>query len=147
MDNTTLIIRFSSNFGLFSWAIRARTWSKYSHVDIVLDHKTYLGAIPSRGVCIHEEEYPLQDFFEVEVTPLQYDKILLNAVSQLGKPYDFAGIFGFAIDRDWQEDDKWFCSEFIAASIQPIVPLFNEEAFKISPRDLSIHTKFKKIEK
>lgn len=41
---------------------------------------------------------------------------------QIGKPYDWKGAFGIALDpyRDWREDDSWFCHElcagFLAAS-------------------------------
>ena len=39
------------------------------------------------------------------------------ARSQVGKPYDWAGVFGcLAHDRDWQQDDAWFCSELAAAT-------------------------------
>ena len=34
--------------------------------------------------------------------------------TQLGKPYDFTAIFGILIDRNWREDDSWFCSELVA---------------------------------
>lgn len=42
------------------------------------------------------------------------------ARSQVGKPYDFKGGFGLAIelDRNWQDDDKWFCFELVASAIQ-----------------------------
>lgn len=42
------------------------------------------------------------------------------ARSQVGKPYDFKGAFGMAIDpeRDWQEPDCWFCFELIASALQ-----------------------------
>lgn len=41
------------------------------------------------------------------------------ARQQEGKPYDFKGAFGLGIaaDRDWQEDDCWFCFEIIAAML------------------------------
>jgi uncharacterized protein YycO len=41
------------------------------------------------------------------------------ARSQVGKKYDFKGAFGLAIapDRDWTEDDSWFCFELTAATL------------------------------
>jgi len=142
-----LQVRFSANHLPFSWVIRARTWSKYSHIDFVLPNGKFMGAVPLGGVCIHEHRYPTEDYFEVDVTEEEATTILNFAYDQLGKPYDFMGIFGFATNRDWQEDDKWFCSEYVAGAIQKVVPLFNEETYKVSPRDLSINVLFKKVEK
>lgn len=41
------------------------------------------------------------------------------ARSQVGKSYDFKGAFGIALapDRDWTQDDKWFCFELAAATL------------------------------
>lgn len=42
------------------------------------------------------------------------------ARSQVGAPYDFRGAFGLGIDpdRDWQEEDCWFCFELVANALQ-----------------------------
>lgn len=39
--------------------------------------------------------------------------------TQVGKPYDYKGAIGLAIapDRDWTEDDMWFCFELTAATL------------------------------
>lgn len=36
--------------------------------------------------------------------------------NQIGKPYDWKGAFGIALDpyREWREDDSWFCHELCA---------------------------------
>lgn len=145
MNNTKIIIRFSSAHNPVSWAIRVRTWSRYSHVDFVLPGGLFLGAIPLKGVSIHTTRRPVEDYFELSVTPEQYRQIMDNAYSQMGKPYDYAGLFGFAVNRNWQDAFKWFCSEYIAGSINPVIKLFNELAYKISPRDLSIHHLLNKL--
>lgn len=38
------------------------------------------------------------------------------AEAQVGKGYDWRGAFGVALspDRDWREDDSWFCHELVA---------------------------------
>lgn len=45
---------------------------------------------------------------------------LVWAREQVGKLYDFSGAFGLSLkpDRDWQEDNRWFCHELCAATIQ-----------------------------
>lgn len=52
---------------------------------------------------------------EFEVPDL--DAGLEWARSQVGKGYDFKGAFGLSLtpDRHWEEDDSWFCHEFVAA--------------------------------
>lgn len=59
--------------------------------------------------------------------------------SQEGKPYDTTGILGFVVDRNWQEEDSWFCSELVAAALEhcgyfdyPLAAPSN----KITPADL-----------
>lgn len=146
MDNTKVVVRFSANPWPLSWAIRFRTWSKYSHVDFVVGDGHYLGALPFTGVCRHTHNYPTEDYFVLDVTPEQHKEIMDRALAQIGKPYDFKGLFGYAFKRNWQEDDSWFCSEYVSGVIQPTIKLFNEEPRKISPRDLSIHGAFRKVD-
>lgn len=136
---TSLLLRFSANPWPFSVAIRMRTWSKYSHVDFVLEDGKFMGALPFGGVQIHEHRYPVEAYFKIEMPQEKVDAILEAAKALLGTPYDFWGIFGYAFIRDWQEPDKFFCSEYVAAMIQPHFNLYNETPSKITPRDLSIH--------
>ena len=47
-----------------------------------------------------------------------FRSILSIAKSKLGKPYDYTGILGLGINRDWQENDMWFCSEDVADTLK-----------------------------
>lgn len=136
-----LTLRLSTNNGPFARGIRLKTSSEYSHVDFVLPDGLFLGALPMPGVCIHKHEQPKEAFFGLELTEEQITQVLAFAKSQVGKLYDYSGIIGFAAHRDWQEDDRWFCSELVAASIQKIVPIFDEAAYFISPGDIATHPK------
>jgi hypothetical protein len=42
------------------------------------------------------------------------------ASEQVGAPYDWPGALGLGLtpDRDWKQDDKWFCYEYAAGVIQ-----------------------------
>jgi hypothetical protein len=40
------------------------------------------------------------------------------ARAQLGKPYDKLAILAFLVDRNWRDEDAWFCSELVAASLE-----------------------------
>jgi uncharacterized protein YycO len=58
--------------------------------------------------------------------------------NQVGKPYDITAIAGLALDRDWREDDSWFCSELVAAALEysGYMPTLSSANNHISPRDL-----------
>ena len=143
-----IIVRLSANKGPFSVGIRFMTWCDYSHVDFLLRDGTYLGAIPFPGVCVHGMTYSTEAFYRYECDEETSQKIIDFANSQIGKHYDYSGIVGFAARRDWQEEDSWFCSELIASAFNKSnVKIFDENAFKISPRDIAVNPLFKQIDK
>lgn len=51
-------------------------------------------------------------------TPAQEEKFYAFLAAQEGKPYDKTAILAFFFDRDWREDDSWFCSELAAAATE-----------------------------
>ncbi len=146
-----ITLQFSSTNALASRAIRFFTWSWASHVDFVLPNgKLYgaLGAERGGGVKIHDLQKPKHytriERYEIDAP----DSVIDFALSQEGKPYDWAGVLGFVTrNRHWEEEDKWFCSELAAWSFQKAgVPLLNETSFRVTPRDLLISPLLKKIE-
>ena len=119
-----MIIRFSRTHSALSKLIRLSTWSKFSHVDILIEPDVYLGALPGEGVVFHNEKPRDFQFCEIAVP----ESAIAFAQSQVGKPYDYTGILGFGLHRNWQDDRKWFCSELIAAAcLHGGVRLFHEE--------------------
>ena len=85
-----------------------------------------------------EQHTPGTEFtiFSIEVTNEQKEKIENFLLNQLGKEYDFKGIFGFASYSDLQDTDKWFCSELVFAAFKyaGVELLKNIEPYKVSPR-------------
>lgn len=57
---------------------------------------------------------------EVEYDVPNAESGLAYLRSQIGKPYDYVGAFGLALDpdRDWAKDDKWFCFELAAVGLK-----------------------------
>jgi hypothetical protein len=120
----------------------SRGWC--SHVDAVLDSGELLGARLDGGVKIRPADY--EKFSRrrrvllpapVEVTEAFYGFLR----DQLGKPYDMAAIAGFVFDRDWRDDDAWFCSEVDARGLEVCKWLPNPLASMpsgITPRDLEL---------
>jgi uncharacterized protein YycO len=63
------------------------------------------------------------------------------ASSQIGKPYDFSAVSGIAFDRDWHDENRWFCSELIAVAFEKVGhPLLSTRpsavSWRVTPRDL-----------
>jgi hypothetical protein len=83
-------------------------------IESTLSHKgvnlTSLGDFKRRAKtwCLVELEEEVEDF----------EAMVAIAKSKLGKPYDLSGIAGLSINRDWQENDRWFCSEDVADTLK-----------------------------
>ena len=119
--------------------IRAVTWSAWSHVAI-LD-----GDMAIEAVWPHVKVTPLAEVlarhsrYAVVDLPGADDAAILEAArSQVGKPYDLTALFGLLMHRDWQEEDRWFCSELVAWAFDKAgSPLFRRDAMhRVTPQHL-----------
>lgn len=121
-----------------AYVIRFFTWSDFSHVGLVdLDKGEVLDARFSKGGV---STYAIADLYHSYHTivfvepPCDADKLWGHAASEIGKGYDWGGIFGMALRRDWQADDKWFCSEHVAAAIAQELPdMFAKHINRVTP--------------
>lgn len=122
-----------------SWLIRLVTWSDWSHVAVI-DGEHAIEAVWPRV-----RRVPLADVMAqhtaceiVEFSCTDVDAAIRAARSQIGKPYDLTALVGLLAHRDWQEDDRWFCSELAAWSFaQAGTPLFRHDAVhRITPQHL-----------
>lgn len=123
-----------------SLAVRAFTWSRWSHVALV-DGYCVIEASPRDGVTMTETEGLLMRSREFELVDLPCrdpEAVRHAAASQVGRPYDWSALAGMVLRRDWQEDDAWFCSELIAwAFAQAGEPLFRSESLvRVTPQHL-----------
>ena len=113
-----------------------------SHVDAVMPDGTLLGARQDGGVKIRPagyETFSRMIRVTLPCSDIQETEFYSFLTSQLGKPYDETAILAFAANRNWQDEDSWFCSELqtaalVAAGWFPAIPCapFN----KIDPADL-----------
>lgn len=124
-------ILFSTNDKIGSKLIRFGTRSEYSHCDLIgPGGRSIIGAVPFKGVV----EYPLGErviqstrwaIYEIDADPVL---AWHYAQGQIGKGYDWLGVFGIALMRDWEADDKWFCSELVAkACLEAGRPILNPQ--------------------
>lgn len=134
-------IAFFRGNTLASLLIRLVTWSNWSHVALV-DGDEVIEAVRkgvratklARVIAAHSAcqivEFPVGD--EVAAAIIQ------AARSQIGKPYDVTALVGMLAHRDWQNGDRWFCSELAAWSFAHAgAPLFRPGAlYRVTPQHL-----------
>ena len=132
---------FTRRRHLGSWLIRFVTWSEYSHVDIILHDQSLIGAIAPNGVVKHSMDKRLSMaskalIMELPVNSFQDAKAY--ALSQLGKKYDWLGVIGIGLHRNWQEEDKWSCAELVAKVLSEggQKPFDSKFYNRITPQDL-----------
>ena len=141
-----LILRFSGDgLGLASKLIQLATWSWCSHVDIEMPDnppaQRLFGAIPGGGTCFRAMPAvpePRVERYRVLGGEAYEARVYELAISQRGCPYDWTGVIGFGLHRDWAEEGDWFCSELVAWAWQEAgYPLLQaDHVSHISPRDL-----------
>ncbi|WP_122300358.1 YiiX/YebB-like N1pC/P60 family cysteine hydrolase [Pseudomonas syringae] len=107
---------FSTSPHPVSRLLRYATWSSWSHValvngDQVIEAVTSVGV---RQVSLSSAICNASTYALVELPAKNSQKVHQVARSQIGKRYDWSAIVGLGLQRDWQEDDAWFCSELIA---------------------------------
>jgi uncharacterized protein YycO len=114
-----LKLQFSTTSGLISGIVRTVTWSRWSHVDCILDDGRLLGA-QWDGVKIRPadyEKFSRKDCLTLSVTEAQHAAFMAFVMSQIGKKYDYTALFGVLFHRDWMAMDSWYCSEFFGVAV------------------------------
>ena len=158
-----LFFTTSSNF--ISWAIRQRTWGRFSHVQIIVGaygntllhgaelerQRVDVISADANGVycrAVQEEEWKNYAILTYpEMTEEERTNVVRFCFSQIGKPYDFVGLASFLFYKKLQNDEKWFCSElaYIAYKQAGIRLQRRVKQDFISPRDLYISPLLKPI--
>ena len=107
--------------GLFSQAIRVKTWSRFSHVEIY-DGDGWSWA-SRNGIGVNRYPVRINDLDEVlRLRPwVPFDLVAARrwAWSVQGQGYDWVGLLAFIVaKRQGRENNKQFCSEFAARMIR-----------------------------
>lgn len=136
---------FARRRTLGSVLIRWFTWSAWSHVAVTFDggHTIIDATLKHGGVRVHgwrefDAEYPERQIVDLQLPDEEAAHRWLLA--QRGKPYDWSALVGLVLrSRRWADPRAWFCSELVAAAIAAGgLPLFREDAARITPRDLAV---------
>ncbi len=122
--------------------IRTVTWSKWSHVAILLGDGTSVEAVYPKVRRVSEQylknKYPKYTVVEINIEGVNDEDLVASALSQLEKPYDLKALVGLLIHRDWASDSQWWCSELAAWLWKDNgYSLFRDEAMnRITPQHL-----------
>ena len=116
------------------------TDSEYFHCEIIIGDR-WISALPEEGIYLRKlkpeisDKWDIIDFGEIEITDVQYLKIMDFVYKRIGNKYDSKGIFFSQILKVGMDDNnKWFCSELTSKILQLFLV---EEYINKVPRDLS----------
>lgn len=111
---------FTRSHRVGSYIIRTASWSNWSHVDLILPSGSLIGSAAPHGVVISDFEHRLNISSAAAIVTYTGDIYHAErwARSQLGKPYDWFGVAGLGLHRDWERDGMWWCSEFVAKALK-----------------------------
>lgn len=117
--------------------LRFYMWGSWSHSAIYDEEEglvydtTWSGGCKVQSAMEFFSKYTDWELRDLDVKDKQEARIWLRA--QLGKKYDWSALFGIYFRRNWQEDDKWFCSEHTETFISKFVkPRFRVGNWKIT---------------
>jgi hypothetical protein len=115
MQTVRLIVGKGKN--PFSYAIKAVTDSRWSHIGLVAGDYVYESAA-FKGVVktplIEFKQRYGDDWEIIEVVVADADSVYTTAKSLLGCGYDYFGVFGLAFRLNLSVDKRYQCAEYIA---------------------------------
>lgn len=129
---------FARKHAIGSYIIRLFTFSSWSHVGLVFSDEMVIDATFAKGVRLIPLTEFMSEYTDIDVwfvkTPDEASARKF-AELQLGKKYDLSAIFGLIFQRNWQQDDKWFCSELVEAVLKAGgLVRFRDSPHRITPQ-------------
>jgi hypothetical protein len=131
---------------LIDFGIALRTLSKYSHCEFRFSD----GMCFSSTTRVGPTEGVVQDgcrFKQIDMNPDRWDFVPLPfldearlrnwCAQQVGRGYDYAGIFAYLIPGMKPDAEKYFCSEVLATGICEQGWKFPREPYRIAPGTLN----------
>ena len=134
-----IAVVFSRAHNLGSLGLRTAMWSPWSHCGLVMDD-VIVEATARYGVRRIGLQSMMEYASRTEIIFLPcVDPVVAYAAaeSQIGKPYDWGMVVGHPFRQDWEDTNKWSCSELVAWAIQEGgTELFRTKAGRITPYHL-----------
>jgi hypothetical protein len=109
-------IRFITESDPISDLIRFVTFSEWSHVEIITETGTYIGAHADGGIEERAADYCKPNHerrYAIPVTDEQYATMMAYARSKIGTPYNFKDIVGLMLHHRMTEVKRSICSQFV----------------------------------
>lgn len=105
-----------SGSGFFAWAIKVKTWSRFSHVEVYDRQGTTMASRDGRGVNRYAfREQNLRAILRPRTPPIldiERGRVWFRAEA-IGQPYDWLGLFAFFSSKaQGSRRRAMFCSEF-----------------------------------
>jgi hypothetical protein len=139
-------LRFITEAGFVSWAIRQVTFSEFSHAELLSsDGLSWIGAHAGLGVQARRFDYCSPTFerrYSIPVDQEQFDAGQAYARSKIGTPYNYADIAGLLFHRNASTKGRSICSQFVfdtmsAMGIQALNVLSTYD-FRVTPDTLHL---------
>lgn len=137
-----IYLLFSRSHAVSSMGIRLATWSSFSHVDMVSSQDVLVGTTFMHGTVAlpigrRVDKASLLGLYRIDAPPKNEQRFKDFVWAQIGKPYDLGAIFGLPLRRNFQNTDRWFCSEQMAAAGEHAdIPLVRKHSWRVTPQDL-----------
>lgn len=112
---------FTDSKGPFAELIKWKERGEWSHVAVCFAPNRAIEATFLDGVRDRRFDSLLADRPDHLILniPLPNDHAAHEfALAQVGKRYDWTGVFGLGFDRNWEDPSMWYCSELFAACMK-----------------------------
>lgn len=115
----TVSVLYCRRHSIDSAILRTAMWSQWSHQALLMPDGVHLvDATFWHGVALRDRaEIAMSRWAVREIACPRPDDAYQFALAQIGKKYDTLGTLGIGLHRDWQEPDRWFCSELVEAAL------------------------------
>lgn len=136
---STITVLFTRKRNLGAAVLRAFQWSDWSHVALVQgdDVIEATAAHGVRRVSLADAKVGVSREHCLELPCRDPDVAFAAAESQVGKGYDWGMIFGHPLRQDWDNRERWVCSELVAWAIREGgTDLFRCKPHRITPQHL-----------
>lgn len=121
------------------WVVQLFTMSRWNHVAAILpDNEHIIHATFKHGVVIDKLSRYDNVSTEIIDIPLPDEEAAVRFLNaQLGKKYDLTALFAIFFRRNWQKDDRWFCSELVEMAVKASGKnRFRDEVSRITPHQI-----------
>lgn len=125
-----------------AWLLRLAMWARWSHsaiydeaAEVVYDTTFWGGGCKVHAAGDFFNHYSKHELRNIEVPDARLPESRAWLAAQLGKSYDWTALLSFVVHREWDEDDRWFCSEHSETYITLYAqPRFRSKASRITPQ-------------